>query len=43
LLKVMLHRLLLRMLNGADSYNDYVTPGFPIRKLAEPVPPQNVG
>jgi hypothetical protein len=43
LLKVMFHRMLLRMLNGADSYIDYVTPGFPIRKLAEPVPTSNAG
>jgi hypothetical protein len=40
-LKVMFHRILLRMLNGADSYIDYATPGFPTRKLAEPVPPRN--
>jgi hypothetical protein len=39
LLKVMFHRMLLRMLNGADYYIDYATPGFPIRGLAEPVPP----
>jgi hypothetical protein len=38
LLKVMFHRLLLRMTNGADSYLDYATPGFPIRRLADPVP-----
>jgi hypothetical protein len=38
LLKVMFHRMLLRIINGADSYHDYATPGFPIRKLAEPVP-----
>jgi hypothetical protein len=39
LLKVMFHRMLLRIINGADSYHDYATPGFPIRKLADPVPP----
>lgn len=39
LLKVMFHRMLLCIVNGADDYTDYVTPGFPIRKLAEPVPP----
>jgi len=43
LLKIMFHRTfnrtLLRTVNGADCYTDYATPGFPIRKLAEPVPP----
>jgi hypothetical protein len=39
LLKVMFHRMLLRIINGADSYHDYATPGFPIRELADPVPP----
>ena len=39
LLKVMFHRMLLRIINGADTYHDYATPGFPIRKLADPVPP----
>jgi hypothetical protein len=39
LLKVMFHRMVLRIVNGADTYHDYATPGFPIRKLAEPVPP----
>ncbi len=39
LLKIMFHRMLLRTVNGADCYTDYATPGFPIRKLAEPVPP----
>jgi hypothetical protein len=39
LLKVMFHRMLLRIINGADTYHDYVTPGFAIRKLADPVPP----
>jgi hypothetical protein len=38
LLKVMFQRLLLRMVGGADTYFDYVTPGFPIRKLSEPGP-----
>jgi hypothetical protein len=42
LLKIMFHRTfnrtLLRTVNGADCYTDYATPGFPIRKLAEPVP-----
>ncbi|MGZ5880340.1 MAG: hypothetical protein ACXWJO_01175 [Xanthobacteraceae bacterium] len=39
LLKIMFHRMLLRIINGADTYHDYATPGFPIRKLADPVPP----
>jgi len=39
LLNVMFHRMLLRIVNGADTYQDYATPGFPIRKLADPVPP----
>jgi hypothetical protein len=43
LLKVMFHRMLLRMVNGADSYTDYVTPGFPNRQLAEQVPSQSGG
>lgn len=41
LLKVMFHRMLLRIINGADTYHDYATPGFPIRKLADPVPLAN--
>jgi hypothetical protein len=32
--------MLLRMINGADFYTDYVSPGFPIRKLTEQVPSQ---
>jgi hypothetical protein len=36
LLKVMFHRMVLRIINGADTYHDYATPGFPIRKLADP-------
>jgi hypothetical protein len=38
LLKVMFHRMLLQMINGAETYHDYVTPGSPIRKLVDPVP-----
>jgi hypothetical protein len=38
LLKIMFHRLLLRMVDGAGLYTDYVTPGFPNRPLADPVP-----
>ena len=40
LLKVMFHRMVLRIINGADTYRDYATQGFPIRKLADPVPSQ---
>ena len=43
LLKVMFHRMLLRIINGADTYHDYATPGLPIRKLADPVPPARSG
>jgi hypothetical protein len=39
LLKIMFHRMLLRVVNGADSYYDYATPGFPIRQLADSAPP----
>jgi hypothetical protein len=39
LLKVIFHRMALRIINGADTYHDYATPGFPIRKLTDPVPP----
>lgn len=38
LLKVIFHRMLLRIINGADTYHDYATPGFPIRNLADAVP-----
>ena len=41
LLKVMFHRMLLRIINGADTYLDYATPGFPIRGLADPVPTES--
>ena len=39
LLNVLFHRLLLRIANAADRYFDYVTPGFPVRSLEDPVPP----
>ena len=39
LLRLMFHRMVLRIISGADTYHDHATPGFPIRKLAEPVPP----
>ena len=35
LLKVIFHRMLLRITNGSDSYFDYSSAGFPIRKLHE--------
>ena len=38
LLKIMFHRMLLRIINGGDTYYDYATRGFPIRALADPVP-----
>jgi hypothetical protein len=41
LLKIVFHRLLLRMVEGAEFYTNYVTPGFPNRQLADPVPSQN--
>lgn len=36
LLKVVFHRMLLRITNASDLYFDYATPGFPIRRLVEP-------
>jgi hypothetical protein len=38
LLKAMFHRMLLRIVNGADNYHDYATPRFPIRKLSDSIP-----
>jgi hypothetical protein len=35
-LKVLFHRMLLRITNASDFYLDYATPGFPIRRLVEP-------
>jgi hypothetical protein len=40
-LKIMFHRMLLRITNGANSYVDYATREFPIRGIADPVPPVN--
>jgi hypothetical protein len=42
LLKVIFHRMLLRITNGGDNYFDYANPGFPIRDLGTPVPPGNL-
>lgn len=39
LLKVLFHRILLRVTNASDTYHDYCSAGFPIRDLREPVPP----
>ncbi len=39
LLRVLFHRILLRMTNASGTYHDYCTPGFPIRNLHDPVPP----
>ncbi|TYL89970.1 hypothetical protein FXB40_34135 [Bradyrhizobium rifense] len=36
LLKVVFHRMLLRITNASDLYFDYATPGFPMRRLADP-------
>ena len=38
LLKVMFHRMLLRIIDGADTYHDYATPGFPIRQYSASTP-----
>lgn len=38
LLRILFHRLLLKMTNGSDAYCDYHTVGHPTRKLEEPVP-----
>jgi hypothetical protein len=40
LLRVIFHRMLLRITNATDSYFDYATPDFPIRNLADPVAPK---
>jgi hypothetical protein len=36
LLKVVFHRMLLRITNASDLYFDYATPGFPMRRLIDP-------
>ncbi|UGY17926.1 hypothetical protein HAP48_0011120 [Bradyrhizobium septentrionale] len=36
LLKVVFHRMLLRIISASDLYFDYATPGFPMRCLADP-------
>jgi hypothetical protein len=39
LLKVLFHRMLLKIVNGSDLYYDYASLDFPLRPLAEPIPP----
>ena len=39
LLKIIFHRLLLRITNSSESYLDYASPDFPIRSLNTPIPP----
>ena len=39
LLKIIFHRLLLRITDGCVSYADYASLNFPIRSLETPVPP----
>ena len=38
LLRLLFHRLLLKMIDGSDVYRDYHTIGHPVRKLEEPIP-----
>jgi hypothetical protein len=37
LLKLIFHRILLKITNGSDTYRDYYSLKFPIRKLEDPV------
>jgi hypothetical protein len=39
LLKIIFHRMLLRITNASGLYFDYATPGFPIRNLIDPASP----
>jgi hypothetical protein len=39
LLKVVFHRMFLRITSASDLYFDYATPGFPPRRLSEPPSP----
>ena len=41
LLKVVFHRMLLRITNASDLYFDYATPGFPMRRLIDPASPRS--
>jgi hypothetical protein len=36
LLKMILHRMVLRITNGSDLYFDYASPGFVMRRLQDP-------
>jgi hypothetical protein len=38
LLRIVFHRLLLKMTNSSDMYRDYYSLDHPLRKLSEPVP-----
>jgi hypothetical protein len=38
LLRIIFHRLLLKMTSGSETYRDYYTLEFPVRKLSDPVP-----
>lgn len=38
ILRIIFDRMILRMTNASDYYVDYYTPGFPVRRLTEPVP-----
>lgn len=42
-LRMLLHRMVLRITNASDSYFDYATPGFPIRRVTEPALPGSRG
>ena len=37
LLRILFHRLLLKLSDGSDAYRDYHTVGHPVRRLEEPV------
>jgi len=37
----MFARIVLRISEGSDYYVDYYTPGFPVRRLEEPVSSSN--
>jgi hypothetical protein len=38
LLRLILHRLVLKMTNASDVYQDYYSLNFPVRNLSEPIP-----
>jgi hypothetical protein len=42
LLRGIFDRMLLRIVNGSDIYHDYVTVGFPMRNLRDPVPSEPI-